>query len=532
MFHRSYVKHFGVIAISKRPVNIVTIILVVLIICTVTAFVLPVEVEETVVLVSYQQEGSFDYIAYLKPFNLTDITLRESNPVFTQQYFTAITDRIEMTFSYVPTEVASSEVKVEIRAILESPDVWQKEITLVPVTASNGSFSSKFILDIDEVNQLFEDIDDEINISSSNRQVTIIASVLDDKEVVFIQRYLIQMGKTIIGMDSEATLAQSIGTGKFSYTVYLKENSPFDTEILIPPSATAPPETVRPGELLFEKLVDRIDMTFAYKFRSNDAITQIVEDVEIIAGFVSPDISEKAFATFVLAPTSSHSGDFSITFPIDMGQVDSMFRAIRQELGIKAVSYSLSISAQVHTVAQTEFGSINETFTHTMSTVLGESIINWSGDLVSTKDGFISTNQLITNKFLGLPVSNARVIFAVLSGIALALFLYLLVRYLNLRPGKLPEMELEALRVKKQYKDMIVDVKELPSAAVIDRIISLSSIDDLIMAAEDMGKVVLHKADKDKHTYFIIDAMIRYQYISKLAPSASPEGSGNVTFRL
>ncbi len=142
----------------------------------------------------------------------------------------------------------------------------------------------------------------------------------------------IDLGDNTIEVDSNLKLTQAGATGKFDYTVYLKENSLFDTETLKPPPPVIPtpppppptppppppPKTIGAGELLFSKLTDKMDMTFSYKFKSDKPVSQVAEEVEIKAALENPGVWSK---TFVLVPLTKTSGDFTSTFSLDINQI-------------------------------------------------------------------------------------------------------------------------------------------------------------------------------------------------------------------
>ena len=242
--------HSGVVIVTA-------VILVASISGVVIAFNLPTEIEETVAQVSYQQEGKFDYIAYLKPSYLFG-SEPQKPPPSNLKCPSEIIDSIDMSFTYTAAREIPAEV--EVKAILENPGMWQKEITLVPKTTKTGYFSIDFPLDIDGINELFDTIDEEIKITSSKRQVTIVASV-DIGNEVFTYRLPIILGKTLIEVDSNLKSTQSGSTGEFDYSIHLKGNILFDTGMLKPSLVTSPPRTVGAGELMFYKIVDRMDVT-------------------------------------------------------------------------------------------------------------------------------------------------------------------------------------------------------------------------------------------------------------------------------
>ncbi|MBA7630615.1 hypothetical protein ES703_38138 [subsurface metagenome] len=241
--------------------------------------------------------------------------------------------------------------------------------------------------------------------------------------------------------------------------------------------------------------------------------------MEINAVLENPGVWSK---TFVLVPPTEKSGDFTVTFSLDTDDFShfrDVFRAIERETGV-SVPHKLTIKADVHTVAQTDFGLIDKEFSQTLSTTLGGNVLEWKEELAESKPGAIETSGMVPNpdKFVGLSVSQARIAFPTVTGVSFALFLYLLMLYMKFRPAEVPEIEKEAQRAKKKYKDSIADIKELPEAKADEMVISLSSLNELVKAADALLKPVLHQAEADKHTYCAIDGLTRYQYISESEP--------------
>jgi len=143
--------------------------------------------------------------------------------------------------------------------------------------------------------------------------------------------------------------------------------------------------------------------------------------------------------------------------------------------------------------------------------------LEWEGELVGSKPGAIEMSRIIPNpnKFVGLSISEVRILSATAVGIIFILLVYLIVMKIWFKPEKLSSIEEEALRAKKTHKDVIVDIGELPEAKAREMVIQLSSLDELIKAADGLLKPVLHKAEAHKHTYCVIDGLTRYEYVSE-----------------
>ena len=505
---------------------VIAVFLIASIFGVVTAFSLPSEIEEQMAQLNYEHEGKFDYIAYLKPSYLFGPEPEEPPPPPPNpKYPTEIIDSIDMSFTYITA--AETSQQVEVKAVLENPGIWQKEITLAPEMTKTGGFTIDFPLDIDEINELFDTIDEEIKITTSVRNVTIIANVVSGSEV-FTQSLPIILKKTLIEVDSNLSCTQSGATGEFGYIIYLKENSLFDTETLEPPLVTPftppPPKTVRPGELLFSKLVDRMDVTFYYKFKSDKPVRELTNEITINAILENPGVWSK---TLVLVPRTKKSGDFSIGFPLDVNYVLEMIEAIRSETGVPAESYNLTIKADVHTIAQTDFGPIDEVFSQTLSTALGKGTLEWNEELVASTPGSIETSVMIPNpnKYLGLSVSGVRNLSAAVAGIFFLLLLFSIMLYVKLKPAELSQIEREALRTRKKYGERMAEAMS-QTPVEDEKTISIGSMEDLIKVADELGKPVIHQAPgtpEEAHAYYVFDGATRYQYL--LAPDSKEQRS-------
>jgi predicted PurR-regulated permease PerM len=497
------------------PKALLVAVLVIFLISLAGVFVahaLPHEVEEHATLLEYTHNGKFDYLAYLKPSYLYGPPPEPLPP--NPKYPTRIIDSFNLTFSSRQAEGVSQTAV--INAVLENPGIWQKEIKLVPETTKTGSLLVKFSLDIDELNELIDNIAQEVGVLASSYDLTIVADVrIGGGE--FTHTLPMELSKTIIEVDRDLSYSESGYDGKFDYEVHLKENSIYEESILESPEIKTQPSShlIRSGEVIISELVDRIYLTFAYNFESSKSVSQLTEEVQINAILENPNFWSKEF---VLVPPTVKSGDFDVTFPLDLHQFTELIEAIQEETGILASAYRLNIKADVHTTAETGSGTIDEDFSQIMTSTLGQGVLDWGKELESSKEGSIEESRVIPNpkKYVGLSVAGLRRLSIIIASIIFVLFLYLSMLYMRFRLVGLSEIEGEARRVKKKYKDLIVDIEELPVAKEEETIIPLSSLDDLATAAEELLKPVLHKAEEKRHIYCTIDGSTRYEYISEL----------------
>lgn len=537
----------------RRPtVLIITLVLLAASIVGVyRAFTLPTQVEEETTLLSYSHDGQFDYRVYVKPsylFGTAPLELpappeppepspeiEQSNP----KYPTEMIDTFKLTFSYsFEPDTPAAEViqEVEVIAVLEKPEVGSEEIVLVSKTTETGDFTVGFSLDTDDL------------VSSSSITINAYVVTMANTEPRpifedFTQTLTMLSEGSLLEVDRELTSVQpgAVGDvsyeqiGNFDYTIRLKSESIFGAITLEPPTVSPPPlppppppppppEILKEGETIFTELVDRMDMTFDYYLESSRPVSQITEQVKIVATLENPGYWSK---DFVLVPLTIKQGDFSVSFPLDINQFTDSIRAIEQETGVSGAC-SLTIRADVSTVAQTDFGPIEEDFSQTLSSTLGGDTLEWTEELVKSEPGSIERSQMIPNTYLGVPVTGARILSAIAAASMLGLFIYFLGLYMKFKPAPPSEIEKEIQLARKKYKELIVDVEELPDIRGEEIMIPLSSLDDLIRTAEELLKPVLHKGERERHTYCAIDGLVRYQYVSQLEPpSEDKPGSDN-----
>ncbi|NQT31564.1 MAG: hypothetical protein HQ588_04445 [Deltaproteobacteria bacterium] len=516
---------------TRRVAAISAVIFIISLIGLLVGSALPVQVEEEVSQLSYMHSGRFDYLVYLKPSYLFGPEPQEppEPPPNVQYPIALIEDEIDMSFKFDTNSTLLHSVKqgVKIEAVLKNGDLWQKAVELVPVTDKTGNFKVEFELDLDEINELFDTIDEETGIATRTREINIVATVglgegLESENLVQ-SLPIVLSGSTIeIGGELVKTVQDdSVGIttrGTFDYTIYLEENSLYKTDTLKPPKYTpyVTPEqkTLGVGPVIPFGLVERMDTSYYYSFQASRPIEVITEEITVTATLESPDIWSK---TFILLPSTRQTGDFSIDFPVDIVYLNELLSAILSETGGAGEAHNLTINAFTRFTAETEFGVIDEVFTQTLSTELGGGTLTWNEELSLTQEGAITTTRIIPNdsRYLGLSAGGVKLTSLILGLIFLMLFIASLVLFNKFKPAELPMFEKEALAAGKKYSDRIAEASsQTPTAG--EKIISLDSIDDLVKVADELGNPVIHQpptAVEKRHIYYVIDGTTQYQYI-------------------
>jgi len=521
-----------------RLLAISTVLLLASLVCVSVTSALPNEIEQETRLLNYEHQGRFDYLIHQKASYLFgDIPLApaseasespespESTPS-SLKYPAEIIDHFNLTFTYElaaePDKLKIYSAEVEVTAVLQKPDEKAKEVVLVPTTKQRGRFTVSFSMSTDDL--------------ASSSTTTITANVYTTIETTdagpifesFTQSLTIQSKGLLleVGKNLGSTQRASFGgftyeqRGEFDYTVQPRAYTPWASITIGPPQTPPPPpppapplstKTIGPGETIFAKLIDSMDVTFYYKLASDRRLSQVDTDVEITAVLEASKLWIKRFPLL----QAEESGNFNVSFPLNLAGYLKSLEAIRTETGASAESYRFIIIANVHTVAETDFGPINETFSQTLSTTLEKGTLEWKEGLTKTQPGFIKETRLIPNpnKYLGLSSSGVRNLFIAMASVFFIFFLFSLVGYAKFKPVELSMFEKEALQIRKKHKDLIVDVKELPEAKAGEVVIPLSSFDELLKVADALLKPVFFKAELDKNTYCVIDGITRYQYI-------------------
>jgi hypothetical protein len=516
---------------TKRAFTISAALFIIALIGLLAGSMLPTQFEQEVSRVSYDHNGRFDYLVYLKPSYLFGPEPQEAPeaPPSSHYPIAIIDNPVYMSFRYQTDTPLFQEIQqgVKVEAILQNGDIWQKALELVPVTAETGSFKVEFELDLDDINDLFDTIDEETGIQTSSREVTLVATVgLGEhlESTSFEQRLPLRLSKTVLEIGGELVKTvvsdsdKAEAQGSFEYTIYLEDNSLYDTHTITSPPATpyTPPEqkTLGVGPVIPYELVERMDTSYYYQFHSSRQVTDLAEEVTITATLEAPDLWSKSF---ILVPSTREKGNFKVDFPVDIVYLNELLNNIRTETGTSGEAYSLIIEAFVHVTAQTDFGPIDEVFTQTLSTELGGGTLIWNEDLEATQEGAITTTHTIpnSNRYLGLSVSGVKTTSLTLLLIFLAIFVVALVYYQKTKPAELPLFEKEALAIDKKYADRIAQAgSQTPVAS--EKIVSLGSIEDLVKIADELGKPIMHQPPSNsekQHTYYVIDGATQYQYI-------------------
>jgi hypothetical protein len=500
-----------------------------------TAYQKPAEktTNEQVTVLDYQQQGKFDYTAYLKPSHLYGPNPPETPPPPPDlvKYPIGIIDRFNMTFHY---NFASDKPEnltyegVEVRMVVKNPDAKEtREINVFPWTQETGEFTVSFPL-------IFSDNYTEgyINLSDnlSGNEITITAYVYTttttDTQPLFesfTQSFTMHARGPMVEVDGDLyhTSQGYLGElnyeqqGQFDYEILIKPGTAFGDITLKPPAtvtpAPVPPIAIGPQKQIILKLIDSMEGSFSYHLETSKTVGNVEETVSVQAVLENPNKWSK---TLDLIPETTKNGDFTLNFPIDLNQYTELFDTIQKETGSPGSARMITINAQVHTSADTDYGRIEEDFIQSINTDLAGDTLAWTENLTKVVPGSIKTNRVIkqTQQYLGMPVTSARIMFCVFAGIFFVLFFLSLFWYLRTRESGFILRVRKNQQVQGKYKNIVVEAQELPLVKPGDTIILVSSLEDLNRTAESLLKPMIHTVKGHRQIYYVIDGTTRYEY--------------------
>jgi len=500
----------------KRALILVGVILVCSLIAAAVGRFNPVEKTREITLANYSHRAEFNYTAYSTSGLFSGQSAQPAPALFPK-----IIEDLEILFAYSGPETGAVRMKVILE---DASGNWQKEI---PVETTGGSIIS-FPLDLDEILGLGNTISTELGGRGYGYLLRIVAEVgtgsvpfkavlegeLDSSTLKWREAGFNKIERGFPGGDDWRQAA-------FGYKVKLKEN-----ELFGPISLQKNPElqkvfAVDPSFALFTPLVESLDIGFNYQFNCDARINSLTQEVTVEMVVAEPGRWSKSFT---LVPPTKKQGAFTINLPLDIGKLAEMAESIDKWLPSQGVTeQQITILAQVHTIAETNSGTIDEVFNHQLKGKIG-GLIEWE---VGTEEGegltLVKTGK-ITKAITEPNLFMQRLRTYSLIGLVASLLIFcgLAVLYWW-RRTKLPFLEKELERNRKKYGELISEVSDFPPIREGEVIIHASSLEALVNISSNSLKPILLKVEPDKHTYWVADGLVRYEYVSKLGLPAKEE---------
>lgn len=470
---------------------------------------IPAEKTSKVTLANYSHRGEFSYTGYSASSLFSGESAQPAPVLFPQ-----LIEEMAILFAYSD----SAKREVEIKVILEDKSGnWWKEI---PIQTSGGSIVS-FPLDLDQILGVGDAINEQLGERDYGYLLKIVAEVgsgsdpftavlegeLDSSALKWKEAGFTQIERGFPGGDDWRQ-------GAFGYKVKLKENVLFGP-VLLERKPDLPLMVVVSSDFpLFTDLVESVDIGFDYQFNSDTEINSLTEEVKVEMVLMEPERWRK---TFILVPPTEKQGEFNLNIPLDIGKLREMAETIDAEIGGRVGrEQEITISVQVHTIAETDYGTIDEVLNYQLKGKMGEKI-EWGAVEGGAKGLLLIEEGAITKEITepNLVSQRLRTSSLITLGLSLPIFCGVAVLYWRRRP-KSSFLDKELKRNRKKYGALISEVTDLPSITEKEVIIPASSLAALANISNNSLKPILLKVEPDKHSYCVIDGLVKYEYISEL----------------
>lgn len=335
-----------------------------------------------------------------------------------------------------------------------------------------------------------------------------VSSLEERRDEVFFTLFVIGIAALLLGVIAftrPLTRAKSVElmyrqSGEFSYSAEANPNV-YDQE------------TVQPGEPLFRNLTQIFDVEFTYEF-STDHPTSISGVRSLIAEVSDVDGWRR---TIVMTPeTEFDVHKFTFYSSLDLSEVQDMIDLFEEETGLDRKEYTLTIKPVIAFSGTMADEFFMDEFSPELRFSLDEFLVHLIIDTFNGEDplypasaGTVTDEIMEANtiSILGyaLNVSTGRWISSVIFLITVAAFIAFL-WLLNRRAG-IDEIS----RIQMLYGSRIVMVE---NKIIINRkqLIDVSTIEDLVRLSERDDQIILYKAMKDGHHYYVESGNFYYHY--------------------
>lgn len=315
------------------------------------------------------------------------------------------------------------------------------------------------------------------------------------------------------------TLSRYRHVCEYDYIAGLKPNEIYENRL-----------TLSPGEgILYLNIVENVAITFHCTFIC-DHPADITTEYLVSMDLESPG---KWIKHLTMAPQNSVSSngerlEFSTELFITTTWFEELKAVIDAETGTSSSTYNLRVKPEIHTVAETDVGTIDESLVPEL--VMS---FNYGGDegnqivMSGLENDIPGAIQRTETTYHG-EVLAYRNIFYVVSAVAFVGLIGTAWGFMRTR-SKSPEKLVE--KIIEPFKEVVVEVAEEPSYKKQRATIAMKSLEDLVSLAESLGgKPVLYlkkpphiPGAEQTHTFYVLDGMTRYEYSFKLSGKSGPK---------
>ncbi|HET7009297.1 MAG TPA: signal peptidase I [Anaerolineales bacterium] len=262
------------------------------------------------------------------------------------------------------------------------------------------------------------------------------------------------------------------------------------------------------GDPVFHQLVPEFQIDFTYDFQAS-----VPADLSARAGMLLEISEPSGWARSILLQPESTFSETKVTLTgvVDLGFVRRVIGIMEERTGVDRQAYWVDVIPWVKVEGAMGGEPFSDTFRPSLSFTLDDlELYIRQGDPLSQSDPLRPTSSgyaarisvvpaVLSILGIDLTVAAARWIGGLGTLICLAAIGYLGAPILRAyREGGLE-------RIRAEYADGVIDVKEAPQAAA-KSVIELVSFEDLARLAERRGHMILHMSENGDEHYYVEDA--------------------------
>lgn len=302
------------------------------------------------------------------------------------------------------------------------------------------------------------------------------------------------------------TLCSYRHVARYDYVAKLKPNILYENR-----------STLRPGEgTLYIKMIDEnMDIYFSYVFSCDRPADIETEFYSISMDLEAPGKWVKHLED-ISVNSAEGSGELSAEFSIGLPWLEELTGAIEGETGTSSSTYNIITKLGIYTVADTDVGRIDETFTPELVVSFNYGGAGGNQITVNISDNTRSDTIQRTETTYHNEVLDQRRASYVMFAVAFIGLIFMTFMLMRVRPKK-PEKPVK--EVIAPFKDMVVEVAEEPAYKRLRTTIAMKSLEDLAHLASGLGKPVFHlekppraPGAKPTHVFYVLDGLTRYEY--------------------
>lgn len=135
-------------------------------------------------------------------------------------------------------------------------------------------------------------------------------------------------------------------------------------------------------------LIDSIGVDYRYTLNTEVALSKITTTVEVTATVACQGFWGSWQKQIELLPVTPEKGEFTVSFPVNVTEIQEMVRSVSKELGIESGQPDVTIKAVVHTKAEAPSGIVEDDFSQTTLIRFSNVTLEWDKNLAQKSVGY------------------------------------------------------------------------------------------------------------------------------------------------